>query len=85
MMPFTTELDIKYDIKLSIMIKSDIKYVFSHNYVEIKICSYDFLLLKNTFSFHNVIILIQSAFNKNKNHYYYNIVLGKYSYQLPKK
>ena len=31
--------------------------------------------------FHNVIILIKSVFNKNKNKYYYNIFLEKGSYK----
>ena len=29
-------------------------------------------------------MLIKSAFNKDKNNYYYNIFLGKCSYRLPK-
>ena len=36
-------------------------------------------------NFHNVIILIKSVFNKDKNNYYYNIFLEKASYELPKK
>ena len=36
-------------------------------------------------TFHNVIILIKSVFNKDKNNYYYNIFLEKASYELPKK
>ena len=37
------------------------------------------------FNFHNVIILINSIFNKDKNNYYYNIFLEKASHDLPKK
>ena len=33
---------------------------------------------------HNVIILFKSLFNKDQNHYYYNMFLEKCSYQLPK-
>ena len=33
---------------------------------------------------HNVIILIKSGLNKDKNHYYYKIFLEKCSYQLAK-
>ena len=32
-------------------------------------------------TFHNVILLIKSVVNENKNHYYYNIFLGKDSYK----
>ena len=32
-------------------------------------------------SFHNVIILIKSIVNKNRNEYYYNICLEKSSYK----
>ena len=34
-------------------------------------------LQKKTLIFYNVIILIKSAFNKNKNNYYYNVLLNK--------
>ena len=37
---------------------------------------------KNTF--YNVIILIKSVFNKNKNNYYCNIFLEKGSCEIPK-
>ena len=33
-------------------------------------------------NFHNVIILIKSVFNKDKNNYYYNIFLEKASYDV---
>ena len=61
--------------------ESGITYVISHNYVEIKIDSYDSLPLQKTLTLHNVIILIQSVFNKDKNNYYYNIFLDKCSYK----
>ena len=61
--------------------ESGITYVISHNYVEIKIVSYDSLPLQKTLTLHNVIILIQSVFNKDKNNYYYNIFLDKCSYK----
>ena len=35
------------------------------------------------FTFHNVIILIKSVVNKNKNDYYYNIFLEKGLYKEP--
>ena len=34
-------------------------------------------------TFHNVIILIKSVFSKDKNTYYYDILLRKSSYELP--
>ena len=53
----------------------NIGYVISHNYARIKIDLYDSL------TFHNVMILIKSVFDKDQNHYYYNIFLGKCSYK----
>ena len=50
--------------------KSGITYALSHNYPRIKI---------------DVIILIESVFNKNQNHYYYKIFLETCSYQLVEK
>ena len=50
---------------------------FSHNYAKIKIDLDDPLPLENTLTLHNVIILIKSVFNKDQNHYYYNIFLEK--------
>ena len=35
--------------------------------------------------FHDVIILINSVFNKDKNYYYYNIFLEKTSYEISTK
>ena len=80
----------KYDaifdrIRLLIRFKSSIKYVDSHNYAKIKIDSDDDLPLKKTLTMHNVVILIKSVFNKNQNHYYYNIFLEKCSYHLALK
>ena len=79
----------KYDatcnrIRYLISQKSGIAYVISHNYIKIKIYSYDSLLLEKTLTLHNVIILVKSVSNKNQNHYYYNIFLEKCWYQLPK-
>ena len=65
-------------------VKSGITYVISHNYPKIKVDWYDSLPLEKALTFHNVIILIKSVCNNDKNHYYYNIFLEKCSYQLPK-
>ena len=59
-------------------------HVFSHNYAKIEINSDDNMRLQ-TMTLHNEIILIKSVFNKDQNHYYYNIFLEKYSYQSAKK
>ena len=50
-----------------------------------QIDSDDDLPLEKTLTWHNFVILIKSVFNKNQNHYYYNIFLGKCLYQLAKK
>ena len=47
-------------------VKSGITYVIFHNYAKIKVDSYDFLPLERTLTFHNVIILIKSIFNKGQ-------------------
>ena len=36
-------------------------------------------------TFYNVMILINSVWNKDKNNYYYNIFSEKASHELPKK
>ena len=43
------------------------------------------LCLKKKKHLHNVIIHIKSVLNKGKNDYYYQVFLGKCSYQLVKK
>ena len=60
-------------------IKSGITYVISHDYIRIKVGSYDSLPPERALAFHNVIILIKSVFNKDKNKYFYNIFLEKCS------
>ena len=74
-MPFIIGLDIFYKSK------SGITYVISHNYEKINIDSYDSLLIEKTLILHNVVILVKSVFNKDKNNYYNNIFLGKCFYQ----
>ena len=46
---------------------------------------YSSLPLEKTRTFHNVITLIKSVWNKDKNKYYYNKLLEKTSNELPKK
>ena len=77
--------DAIYDrIRYLISQKNGIIYGFSHNYAIIEVDSYDSLPLEKILILHNVIILIITVFNKNQNHYYYNIFSETYSYQLPK-
>ena len=58
---------------------------FSHYFAKIKVDSSDSLPIEKILTLHNVIILINSVLNKDKNHYYYKIFLEKCSYQLVKK
>ena len=79
----------KYDsiyfrIKYLITVKSGITYTTYNNCAKIKVDSYDSLPLEKTMTFHNVVILIKSVFNKDKNNCYYNTCLGKASNVLPK-
>ena len=52
---------------------------------KIKVDSFDYLSIEKRLTLHNVIIPINSVFNKDKNHYCYKIFLQKCSYQLAKK
>ena len=75
---FTWIYDFIYNrIRYLIGVKRGITYVVSHNYAKIKVDSYNSLPLEKTMTFHNVIILIQSLFNKGKNKYYYKHILRK--------
>ena len=88
---FTMVLDGKikhlvlFDYGLFDKIRSKIKYLISkksdHNFGRIRIDSYNSLPLKKILTFHNVIILIKSVVNQNKNKYYYNIFLAKGAYK----
>ena len=63
-------------IRYLISAKSGITYVISYNYVRIKVDSYNSLPLEKTLlTFHFVMILITSIFNKDKNNIYYDIFL----------
>ena len=57
----------------------------SHNYVKIKVNLYDSLPLEKALTYDNVIILIQSVLNKDKNNYCYFTFLEKASNELPKE
>ena len=80
----------KYDaiynkFRYVISLKSSITYMFSHYFAKIKVDSYDPLPLEKTLTLHKVVKIIKSVLNKDKNHYYYKILLEKYLYQLAKK
>ena len=64
-------------IKYLISEKSGITDSINHNFRKISIYSYNSLPFEKILTFHNVIILIKSVVYKNKNEYYYNIVLEK--------
>ena len=68
-------------IKYLISKKSGITNSINHNFGRIRIGSYNSLPIKKILTFHNVIILIKSVVNKNKNKYYYNIFLEKGLYK----
>ena len=68
-------------IKYLLSKKSGITDSINHNFGEIRINSYSFLPIEKVLTFHNVIILIKSVVNKNKNEYYYNIFFEKGYYK----
>ena len=78
--------DLIYNIIRNLIgVKSGITYVISQNYAKIKVDSYYSLPLEKTMTFHNVIVLIKLAFNKDKYDYYYDIFLEKVWNELSKK
>ena len=68
-------------IKYLISKKSGITNNINHNFGRIRIDSCDSLPIEKILTFYNVIILIKSVVNKNKNEYYYNIFLEKCLYK----
>ena len=61
MIRFTTGL------RYLISVKSGITYVISHNCATIKVHSYDSFPLEKSMNLRNVIILVKSVWNKDKN------------------
>ena len=62
--------DAIYDrIRYLIKFESSIKYVISYNIGKIKIDSYGDLPLEQTLALHNVITLMKSVFDKDRNDY----------------
>ena len=50
-----------------------------------KVDSYGSLSIENKLALYNVIILIKSFLNNDKDHYYHKVFLEKLSYQLAEK
>ena len=65
--------------------KSGITDSVNHNFGKIRINSYNSLPIEKMLVFHNVIILLKSLVNKNKNNYYFNIFLEKGLYKHKSK
>ena len=64
------------------MLKSNISDIYSHKEVKIKINPDDHLPLEKTLNIHNAVLHIESVFNKNHNHYYYQAFLQKMFLQV---
>ena len=61
--------------------KKGITDSINHNFARIRIDSYNSLPIEKIWTFLNVIILIKSVVNKDKNNYYSNIFLEKVLYK----
>ena len=61
--------------------ESGITDSINHNFARSELACIILYLLKKILTFYNVIILIKSVVNKNKNEHYYNIFLEKGSYK----
>ena len=73
-----TRYDTVYDrIRCLISLKISITNIFSHYFAKIKVGSYDSSSKEKILTFYNVIILIKSVLNKDKNHYYYKDIFRK--------
>ena len=65
-------------IKYLISEESSIADSINHKSGEIRIDSYNYSAIEKILTFHNVIILIKSVVDKNKDNYYYNIFLKRF-------
>ena len=68
-------------IKHLISEKSGITDSINHNFGRIRIDSYDSLPIEKILTFHNVMVLIKSVVNKNKNECYCNIFSERVLYK----
>ena len=57
------------------MLNSNISGIFSHKYTKIKVYAVDDLPLQKMLNIQNEVILINTVFNENRNHYYHEKVL----------
>lgn len=55
--------------------------IYSHKYIKIKVDSDDDLPLEKTLNKHDVVISVESVFNKNCNHCYYETFLERFLYK----
>ena len=69
--------EISNSIKYLINAKKGITDSISYNLAIIRLDSCNSLPIEKILTFHNVIILIKSAVNKNKSEYYYSMFLEK--------
>ena len=70
---------IKFVIGLNILwVKKCIRDCINHNFA---IDSYNSLPIEKILTFHNIIILIKSVVDKNKNEHYCNVFLERGSYK----
>ena len=53
--------------------------ILAFKYMKIKISSDNKLLLEQILNMHNLVTLIKSVFDKNQNHYYYQVFFKKVS------
>ena len=60
---------------------NSLKYVISHNNVNITVDTFKSLPLDKTNTFRKVMMLTKSVWNKDKNSYYYNTFLEKGLYK----
>ena len=60
-------------IRYLVMLKSNVSDVYSHKHMKMKINSDNNLTLEGTLKIQNVVTLTELVFNKNYNHYYYQV------------
>ena len=70
-----------FDRKKYLILKRNISDVYFLKYTKIKINSDVDLPLEKNLNIPNVVILIKSVLNKNRNHYYFETFLEKYLYK----
>ena len=63
------------------MLKSNVLEIYSHKYIKIKVDSDDALPLEKTLNMHDVVISVESVFNKNYNHCCYKTFLERFLYK----